>query len=145
MEFAEIKREIKRLQEEAKSRAKTVFDEKIKEVFEAHPKLESFSWTAYTPYFNDGDTCEFGVYHDDLDMQFDGEEIKGINEWAFGADGKQYHEKEQSLVGLKEAYAAAHKFLGAFDDDDFLNLFGDHVKVTASRPGKTDVEEWEHD
>jgi hypothetical protein len=29
------------------------------ELFEEFPELESFSWTQYTPYFNDGDTCEF--------------------------------------------------------------------------------------
>lgn len=33
-------------------------------IFEQAPTLKSFGWTQYTPYFNDGDTCEFGVHYD---------------------------------------------------------------------------------
>jgi hypothetical protein len=34
------------------------------ELFAEAPTLKSFGWTQYTPYFNDGDTCEFGVHID---------------------------------------------------------------------------------
>jgi hypothetical protein len=36
------------------------------ELFAQAPKLKSVSWTQYTPYFNDGDTCEFSAHTDDL-------------------------------------------------------------------------------
>jgi hypothetical protein len=36
------------------------------ELFAQAPKLKSVSWTQYTPYFNDGDTCEFSANTDDL-------------------------------------------------------------------------------
>lgn len=29
--------------------------------FKAHPEAKAIVWTQYTPYFNDGDTCTFGV------------------------------------------------------------------------------------
>ena len=31
------------------------------EIFKQAPNLKSFGWRQYTPYFNDGDSCEFGV------------------------------------------------------------------------------------
>ena len=34
------------------------------ELFAQAPDLKSFGWTQYTPYFNDGDSCEFGVHLD---------------------------------------------------------------------------------
>jgi len=49
------------LNKEISAISKTVFTESSQELFEKHPLLESFSWTQYTPYFNDGDTCSFGV------------------------------------------------------------------------------------
>lgn len=56
----------KQLQEQAK----TLFLESAKSVFENHPDLKSFSWTQYTPYFNDGDTCEFSAHTDDPYIQY---------------------------------------------------------------------------
>ena len=41
------------------------FPTMFKELFDKSEKIESFSWTQYTPFFNDGDTCEFGVHCDD--------------------------------------------------------------------------------
>jgi hypothetical protein len=43
------------------------------ELFAEAPNLKSFGWTQYTPYFNDGDSCEFGV-------NFDYPYINGANE-----------------------------------------------------------------
>ena len=49
------------LNKEISAISETVFTESSQELFDKHPLLESFSWTQYTPYFNDGDTCSFGV------------------------------------------------------------------------------------
>lgn len=35
--------------------------EYAQEIFKENPKLLGFSWTQYTPYFNDGSPCEFGI------------------------------------------------------------------------------------
>ena len=40
----------------------------FKDIFATSPKLKSYSWTQYTPYFNDGDTCEFSAHVDDGDV-----------------------------------------------------------------------------
>lgn len=37
--------------------------ETFRGIFEKHPELAGFTWNQYTPYFNDGDPCEFS-YND---------------------------------------------------------------------------------
>jgi hypothetical protein len=42
------------------------FPSMFTELFAQAPKLKSVSWTQYTPYFNDGDSCEFSAHTDSL-------------------------------------------------------------------------------
>jgi hypothetical protein len=44
---------------------KEVLLKKAKLIFDKHPALSSFGWTQYTPYFNDGEACYFGVQADE--------------------------------------------------------------------------------
>lgn len=53
--------------------AKANFKDCAQEIFNEHPILKSFSWTQYTPYFNDGDACEFSVHTDYPRIKFYGE------------------------------------------------------------------------
>src|SRR5690606_15518821 len=39
----------------------SVISSKFKETFEKHPELEAIYFTAFTPYFNDGDPCVYGI------------------------------------------------------------------------------------
>lgn len=49
------------LEEQIKIEAKDVFANSAKEIFEKYgDKVGCFKWSQYTPYFNDGDPCEFG-------------------------------------------------------------------------------------
>lgn len=38
------------------------------DIFATAPRLKSISWRQYTPYFNDGDSCEFSANVSDLDV-----------------------------------------------------------------------------
>lgn len=60
-EFRETKQRIDQLKAEARSRAKITFEAGTEKLFEAHPVIQNFGWNQYTPYFNDGEPCEFGV------------------------------------------------------------------------------------
>jgi len=44
------------------------FPTMFSDIFATAPNLKSVSWTQYTPYFNDGDTCEFSAHVSDLDI-----------------------------------------------------------------------------
>lgn len=63
-----IREEMKRLREKAKKTSQNVFNAESGKLFEDHPDLVSFSWTQYTPHFNDGDPCTFSSHHDCFSM-----------------------------------------------------------------------------
>lgn len=115
-------------------------------VFEEYPELESFAWTQYTPYFMDGDVCEFGVNPDYIDAVINGTEVevsKCYGEW--NALEKRYDPKPE------EEYTTAEKLgdvlpglVSSVNEDVMKDLFGDHAKVTVNREGII-VEEYEHD
>lgn len=107
-------------------------------VFEKHPELESFSWSQYTPYFNDGEECTFHVR--DID------EINGFNddsdEW--GSQVINGWGKNAVLGPLHDAYDLACKTLSSISDDLLQKILGDHVRVTVTRDG-IQTEEYDHD
>lgn len=139
----------------------------LKPLFEkSNGKIKSFGWTQYTPYFNDGEDCEFSVNCDiDYGLYINGERIDdidglfGSSEYALKMYGttdyeswiKQYPEdvinedtKEQDL----HLYSILKEFVSLLEsiDSEFLkDLFGDHVLVTVYDDGRIDTEEYEHD
>jgi hypothetical protein len=50
---------------------KDLFAQASAEVFAANPRLISFGWTQYTPYFNDGDECIFRCNTDYIRLNVD--------------------------------------------------------------------------
>jgi len=84
------KAEIQALRKQMQEESNKIFGELTKEFFDENPKLESFAWTQYTPYFNDGDTCEFqantdyiyvnGEYIEDCDW-YDKNNITNYGRW----------------------------------------------------------------
>lgn len=59
----------------------------LKIFFEANPNVASISWTQYTPYFADGDACEFEVGERrftlcDPSSVFDNDEVPGQDDTA---------------------------------------------------------------
>lgn len=58
-EINKMQNEIEDLQNQMKEKSKALFYEKIAEFFTAYPEIGAIGWDQYTPYFNDGDTCEF--------------------------------------------------------------------------------------
>lgn len=90
------------------------------------PEGKVLVWTQYTPYFNDGDACIFGVndaYLQDASEDDDYSAYDG--EWKLPDD-------------LKEAWRS-------LPGDLMENAFGDHVKVWIKHGGAFDVSEYSHD
>jgi len=114
-----------------------------KEIFERHPSLESFSWTQYTPYFNDGSPCVFDANVEYLRVVYDGVEQEELSEWTF-SDGAKHYPDLNANAGLKECYALIRRFLSTIPEEMFKDLFGDHARVTVTATG-IDVEEYDHD
>ncbi len=138
---AEIDAEIKRLKKEYQTAAQREFTEGAAELFVAHPRLKSFGWTQYTPYFNDGDSCEFSAHTDDP-------YINGFNEWddddGEGSDGENLHDLSGSEPAAGKVVKAVQKFLKNFSEDYYREAFGDHIKVHVTAK-KLTTDEYSHD
>jgi hypothetical protein len=148
-----IKAELAAFEEKKKEFTKELqkeFPSMFKELFEKSDKIQSFGWTQYTPFFNDGDTCEFGVHVDE--PYINGEYIDEC-EWY---DWKvKYHLKNgdyPELANDPSIDMEACKLVGEFIDvinsipEEMLkDLFGDHALVTIHKSGKIEVEGYDHD
>ena len=104
-------------------------------LFLENPEVQGFTWTQYTPYFNDGDSCEFSSNHDYGSILIEDADGDLVDQDSFS--DTQY----TKYKGINEKFVEAFPELS---DDDMEALFGNHVKVTVY-PDKVDVEEYEHD
>jgi hypothetical protein len=129
------------------------FSELLRPLVES-PRVEAIRWEQYTPYFNDGDICEFGVRAPEIKVN-DRPEAED-DEW-----GEEYHSVYSDYIaggrrqrwvpsgprswdGSYEPYGdeiPQHEDYDALNDlssamergrfDDFLyDAFGDHAQVT---------------
>ncbi len=139
--FKELKDKREQLKKDMLEESKRVFKEESATLFQTHPQLFMFTWTQYTPYFNDGDACVFGSNHEYPTV------VLQSGKEAYEADGQSYEETyagegdEAIAESIEEAIT---KFLSQFDDEDMEAMFGDHVEVKVTKDG-VEVEEYEHD
>jgi hypothetical protein len=117
----------------------------------AVPNVHSVRWTQYTPYFNDGDACIFGVNEirvrlSDSNPNAGDEEDGYLGEW----DMKDYSSGYKQPVPVKPEFEDLYPAFMALEDqmecfEDFVReSFGDHAEVTATTTG-FEVEFYEHD
>lgn len=111
-------------------------------------KVAAFRWRQYTPYFNDGDPCEFGV--GEVEFKPSPTVVNVKDECRFCSVGWGRHgtfgdgspgEHQDTWARCRELYRAMNS--NAFDEV-LLDAFGDHATVTVTRNG-IEVEFYEHD
>lgn len=149
----------KRFQEKAQE----LFKETTKEFFEKNPAITAVIWTQYTPYFNDGEVCEFSVgdpyFTNASDEQmediasygeYEGEEegVWSEADWILTGDS-QYcidRRKEMNLDGVDaRSVSKFSKLIQSSEMEDVMQaMFGDHVRVVATRAGFA-VDDHDHD
>lgn len=134
---------------------KAILKKTFKEFFDASPGVKAVTWRQYTPYFNDGDPCEFSAH--DFELVFKGDASKEDEGYGYEGpcpDGFS-REVRGCLPGWRDTTDAQYEEAGvskaAFEtlkechDDELLEtVFGDHVEVTATREGFT-VDEYDHE
>lgn len=135
--FQNAKAQMKEFQEKMKQEGKDFFLKISKELFEQNPKLIKFGWIQYTPYYNDGDPCEFSAHVDYPKMLIDGEDESEFDEERWCSRDEKETEASQICDKVTE-------FLSQFDDEDMELLFGDHCEVIVTREG-VEVESYDHD
>lgn len=150
--FDKLLDEQRELQKKFQATAQALFKETTKEFFDKNANITAIVWTQYTPYFNDGDTCEFSVneptftnapdpesvrwgeYDGDEEVAADGSEIFAWESWGEPPEGIN--------VNMCEAFG---RMIQSSEMEDVMKaMFGDHVKVVATREG-FDVDDYDHD
>lgn len=130
----------------------------------ALPGVGKLAWKQYTPYFNDGDPCEFGVHgvafqfldgflptppdEDDLDNFYavEGAWFTVYDMYTYGPGGYTDRIFTEYGVDLEPYYKALADFEGQLGAFEYVlqDNFGDHAVVTATVHG-FNVEGYEHD
>lgn len=134
------------------STAQEEFKRVLKNYFDECPEIKTIRWSQYTPYFNDGETCEFNVndpYFSNADPKFLSDygelevELEKDDEPLFSDYNLKREEKvSQNTAKLSEELSKI--ICSQAMEDVMLAMFGDHACVTVTRDG-IDVEEYDHE
>jgi hypothetical protein len=136
----------------------------------AHPKVTKVRWTQYTPYFNDGEACEFSTHGAEVSLGIISDEEGETDEGRWYDEGTEiflgtydlytYKTDEQGLVGYdtskvylvngietEDVAVALATFEAALNSSHYVWLnetFGDPAEITATSEG-FEVEHYEHE
>lgn len=161
--FDQLLSEQEELRRKFQATAQELFKETTKEFFDGSPAITAVVWTQYTPYFNDGDTCEFSVNSPTFTNAPDPENVRwgeydGDEEGVFAvenvayvmkSDGDYYKEDKEAInkaggIDVDSCEAFKRMVCSSAMEDVMHAMFGDHVMVIATREG-FDVQDYEHD
>ncbi len=135
-----------------------------------YPQVKEVRWTQYTPYFNDGESCEFSVneLNGFIDPNEESEEYDECDyEGTFpmyshyiddyGLSTQRDYAREQtdkvlsilncSIEELKEInndFLVLQEAFESIDSDTMQSIFGDHAIITVTLAG-IDCEEYDHE
>lgn len=138
---------------EAKAKMQSEGQEALKVAFSdflsANPEIKSIQWTQYTPYFNDGDACKFGVHEFGLELTEEAaatmvDPIFLSYECSIHSEGHQYGliKTNARAMQIKQELSAFQK--SVIDKDLFESIFGDHKLIIVTRDG-IQVSNYRHD
>lgn len=131
-EFKQKQAALKAQQDALSENVKDLIIAGSQQFFEQNPHVKSYSWKQYTPYFNDGDVCEFSAHIDYLTIMAEKDGVSVLLEETMDYD--EFNTLQEPLVTM----------LSSFDADSLKNLFGDHAEVTVTREG-IEVDECHHE
>ena len=157
---ANFQEQTKAFQKQAQEEFKKI----SKQLFDLCPELTAIKWNQYTPYFNDGEPCEFrvgspvftnapdytnvytyGEYDGEYAMEAeetDGEE-NPVLVWLYGDDC--YSSDRHMPPEYAPVFNAFESILSDSSFESVLKaMFDDHVTVTITRDG-IDVEDYDHE
>lgn len=156
------------------TKMKTAFSDIFSEFFTNYPEIKAVVWNQYTPYFNDGETCEFSVNEflvidsdydvdlDDINSAYEVEDEYPSVYYGKPSDFtyeyrnqyptcdeeiKRYEEKitnNPRYTVVCEAWSELEGLLKDIPEEIYLDAFGDHAFVVATKEG-IDVRRFDHD
>lgn len=138
--YSELRSKIVAARKQMEETAKGLFNEMADDLFKENSALESFSWTQYTPYFNDGDECVFRCQGDypTVSMIVDGD-LMGYdcNSGEFTVNGEEVGSADDHLRTFKSMGVDEFKKNGktyAFDKaTNTVTINGEKIKTYDER------------
>jgi len=141
-EFYELLNEYNKVKATFSEKAVSIIKENIRNIFEK-TQIKAIHWTQFTPYFNDGDECIFGVYRIEVSTNpsatFDYYEEENSDIYdADYLDSKVFSDYEIKLIS---------NLVKVLEDKDIVEVlkfsFGDHVAVIATKEGIS-IQDYDH-
>lgn len=124
----------KQMKETMKSKLSDSLKAYFKTYFEENPEIKTIYWNQYTPYFNDGDSCEFRV-NDAYETNC--EDISQLSHWGD-------YEGEDENITVDYCSKIGIVICSNEMEEVMYDMFGDHVTVYCTREG-FEVHELNHD
>ena len=135
--------DMKALHNTYKEKSQELMKKVFSEFFQKNTDVHAIGWRQYTPYFNDGDACEFRSYacyawatntKDTNNIRYGNYDGDEENVWVSDPDYGSFN-IELIPPSVDESLFELRKFLGKIDDDIYLSIFGDHTNVIVTRDG----------
>ena len=103
--------------------------ELFKEVLEKSNYVKRIYWRQYTPYFNDGEPCEFDIY--DIWFQTNTEDDMD-EEYSFSVWGEEYSDYHNHPEEEHQMYYELNQTVQSLGDV-LESVFGDHVEISYTK------------
>lgn len=142
------------VKEQARKSGKELLQQAFGDIFEKYPEVQSVRWAQYTPYFNDGAACVFGI--DNFQVLLSAPKVPAEEpEEPYDEDENDVDE-DDGWVDLwsvssgkllsKEALDVLSKMEKQLTDNAEIveTIFGNDCQVTVSRESTT-VDSYDHD
>lgn len=126
----------KQFEDQARSAGKEAIKLELKIFFDQNPSVLGVRWAQYTPYFMDGDPCEFSVHEPCIRLENTGPEEGEQEDGYLGTYDLKNKELKTALNNLYKNLSDA--------EDVLLFAFGDHAEITVTRDGLVEVDGYEH-
>lgn len=163
-----IAEKMRELNEMMKRDGQNALKEAFVDFFNAHPEATSIRWTQYTPYFNDGEACTFSRndlkltvnpngFSDDVKDRLSDEDECAVYVLTSIDESLDYNQRYHAdCAGRQKLRALTPSEKQLVDDFDelssacaeiekvFKTVFGDHVRVEATREG-FNITEYDHE
>lgn len=95
---------LKKAQEDFREKMSGLFTEAMSQFFKEAPRVKAIIWTQYTPYFNDGETCEFAVGYIFFLKEFD----------PYNRENPYKYECSDSIIEIDVSEDLYNRFVGYY-------------------------------
>jgi hypothetical protein len=146
-EVQNLSETFRKQQQELIDKLKPNFHGLFKPFLETHPEIKALTFEAYTPYFNDGDTCEYTV--GELKIVPTDEELEpgwdiGFEESEVKYNSSLTDEQRETLTNWFKDLEPIQNAFRAIPEEVIEGIVGDHVRVTITLDG-VETEDYDHD